>query len=151
MAGANESSVESPRQVLERFYAAERTFMQSAVEDSSGFDAMRATLDPAVVLHQSPDLPYGGEFRGHEGYRRWAEAMRNIFDRVDARSPAFYEKGETVVVTCELVTRIRVTGNELRLPMVQVVTVQSGKIIEFRPFYWNVPEYVAAANEGNGQ
>ena len=65
--------------------------------------------------------------------------------------PVFYEKGETVVVTCELVTRIRVTGNELRLPMVQVVTVQSGKIIEFRPFYWNVPEYVAAANEGSGQ
>ena len=77
--------------------------------------------------------------------------MRVIFDQVDARSPVFYEKGETVVVTCELVTRIRETGNEIRLPMVQVVSVQRGKIVEFRPFYWNVPAYVAAANGGSGR
>ena len=151
MAAADEKSAESPQQVLERFYAAERIFMQSALNDLSGFDAMRATLDPAVVLHQSPDLPYGGEFRGHEGYRRWAEAMRAIFDQVDARSPTFYEKGETVVITCELVTRVRDTGNEIPLPMVQVVTVRNGKIIEFRPFYWNVPAYVAAANAEGGR
>ena len=32
------------------------------------------------------------------------------------------------------------------LPMTQVVTVKDGKITDFRPFYWNVPAYVAAAS-----
>ena len=27
-----------------------------------------ATLDPAVALHQSPDLLFGGEYVGHEQY-----------------------------------------------------------------------------------
>ncbi len=136
---------EMRRQVLERFYAAEQTYMQTEHGGEASFDAVQATLDPEVVLHQSPDLPYGGEFKGHEGYRKWADAMRAIFDRVDARNPEFYENGETVVITCDLVTRARRTGEEMRLPMAQVVTVRDGKIVEFRPFYWNVPAYVAAA------
>ena len=28
--------------------------------------------------------------------------------------------------------------------MVQIVRIQNGLIIEFRPFYWNVPAYGAA-------
>ena len=71
--------------------------------------------------------------------------MKAIFDRVEARNPEFYENGHMVVVTCELMTRTRLTREEMKLPMVQVVTVRNGKIIEFRPFYWNVPAYVAAA------
>ncbi len=154
MAAARDNNgTESPKRVLERFYEAEREYMQAGEggqsddgdSQSDDFAAMQATLDPAVVLHQSPDLPFGGEFQGHAGYRRWAEAMRTLFDRVDAQSPTFYENHETVVVTCELVTRIRATGGEIKLPMVQVVTVRHGKIIEFRPFYWNVPAYAAAA------
>ena len=72
--------------------------------------------------------------------------MRALFDRVDARYPVFYESGETVVVTCELLTRTRATGQEVTLPMAQVVTVRNGKIVEFKPFYWNVPAFAAAAN-----
>ena len=139
---------ETPKDVLQRFYEAERDYMQSGPDSTAGFDAMQATLSPEVVLHQSPDLPYGGEYRGHAGYRRWADAMSAIFSRVDAQNPRFYENGETVVITCDLLTRTRSTGEEMKLPMAQVVTVRNGKIIEFRPFYWNVPAYTAAAKAG---
>ena len=145
MSTEHEAWTGTPRQVLERFYEAERNYMKGGDRGEAGFDAMQATLDPEVVLHQSPDLPYGGDFTGHEGYRRWADAMSALFDRVDAQNPVFYESGETVVVTCELLTRTRATGQEMKLPMAQVVTVRNGKIVEFRPFYWNVPAYTAAA------
>ena len=136
----------SPKDVLAEFYEAERQYMQAGGSKAgAGFDAMAATLTTDVVLHQSPDLPFGGEYIGQERYRVWADAMSAIFDRVDAQNPEFFEQGETVVIVCTLVTRIRATGRELKLPMVQVVTVRSGKITDFRPFYWNVPAYVAAA------
>lgn len=141
----NAVATETPRQVLHRFYEAERDYMQLGHSGDASFDAMQETLDPEVVLHQSPDLPYGGEFKGHAGYRKWADAMRAIFDRVDAQNPKFYESGDTVVIMCDLLTRTRGTGEEMTLPMAQVVTVRDGKIVEFRPFYWNVPAYVAAA------
>ena len=131
----------SPRQVLERFFEAERRYMQAG----GNFDELRATLADDVVLHQSPDLPWGGEYVGPERYEEWARAMSAVFDQVDMREPKFFEQGETVVIVGTLVTRVRSSGEMMALPMAQIVTVKNGEITDFRPFYWNVPAYVAAA------
>ena len=50
----------SPRDVIRRFYAAEAAYMNAGgMEAGASFADMAATLDPDVVLHQSPDLPWG--------------------------------------------------------------------------------------------
>ena len=41
-------------------------------------------------------------------------------------------------------THSRRTGETLDLPMAQMVRVRGERIVEFRPFYWNVPLYVQA-------
>ncbi len=98
-----------------------------------------------VVLHQTPDLPWGGEFIGVERYADWAAQMSSVFEVVDVQDAEFVETAEKVIVLCTLVTKARLSGEVMRRPMVQVVTVKEGKIIDFRPFYWHVPDYVAAA------
>ena len=108
------------------------------------FTAMAATLAPDVVLHQSPDLPWGGDFHGHKGYEDWARQMSAAFDQLQVRDQRFFVEGDTVVITCRLITRSRVTGEVLDLPMAQVVRTSDDRIVEFRPFYWNVPAYRAA-------
>ena len=58
-----------PRDVIERFYAAEGAYMNAGGADAgASFEHLADTLDPEVILHQSPDLPWGGEFHGHGGY-----------------------------------------------------------------------------------
>ena len=136
---------ESPKHVILRFYEAEARYMQNTESGAASFEEMRKTLSPAVTLHQSPDLPFGGDYAGHDGYENWAKKMSAMFDRLEVQDQEFFEKDDKVVVTCRLVTRSRVNGSMQDYPMVQVVTVRDGKIIDFRPFYWNVPEYVAAA------
>lgn len=60
-------TAESPRQVLERFYDAERAYMSAG--SAGDFAAtIGAVLAPDVVLHQSPDLPWGGEYVGWKRY-----------------------------------------------------------------------------------
>ena len=54
---------------------------------------------------------------------------------------AFFEQDDLVVITCRLVTRSRMSGEMHDLPMAQVVRVAGERIVEFRPFYWNVPAY----------
>ena len=107
----------------------------------ASFADMAATLHPEVVLHQSPDLPWGGEFRGHAGYEAWARQMSRAFDRLEVKDSRFFTDGDTVVITCRLVTRSRASSATLDLPMAQVVRVAADRIVEFRPFYWNVPAY----------
>ncbi len=135
------------RQVLERFFEAERRYMQT---EGASFEEFRATLADDVVLHQSPDLPWGGEYVGPQRYEEWAKAMNAVFDQVDMREPQFFEQGDTVVIVGRLLTRVRATGETMDLPMTQVITVKEGKITDFRPFYWNVPAYVAAARGTRG-
>ena len=132
----------SPRDVIELFYAAEAVYMNAGGADAgASFADMAATLDADVVLHQSPDLPWGGEFHGHAGYEDWARQMSRAFDRLDVKDTRFFTDGDTVVITCRLVTRSRESGQTLDLPMAQVVRVRGERIVEFRPFYWNVPAY----------
>ena len=131
----------TPIAVVERFYAAEAAYMNAGARDFAG---LAATLDPEVVLHQSPDLPWGGEFHGHAGYEDWARRMGAAFDRLDVRDRRFFVEGDTVVVACRLLTRARASGDMLDMPMTQVIRVRGERIVEFRPFYWNVPAYRAA-------
>lgn len=134
----------SPREVLEDFYAAERIYMAAGgVPAGASFDGIGATLHPDVQLHQSPDLPWGGEWHGYEGFKGWSVEMSRHFDVVDVQDAQFLTTGNQVVVLCTLTTRSRATGETLSAPMVQVVTVVDDRITEFRPFYWNVPDYVA--------
>ena len=136
-----------PIAVLGRFYAAEADYMNAGgAEAGADFAAMAATLDPEVVLHQSPDLPWGGEFHGHAGYEDWARQMSAAFDRLEVEEQRFFTDGDTVIVTCRLVTRARATGEVLDFPMAQVVRTRGDRIVEFRPFYWNVPAYRAAVS-----
>ena len=136
----------TPKQVLLNFYEAEANYMTAyGANGNADFDEMRQTMDAGVVLHQSPDLPFGGEYVGYEGYERWAKAMAFIFDKLEVTDREFFEHGEKVIVICRFVTRSRINGSVEDLPMAQVVTVRNGKIIDFRPFYWNVPAYIAAA------
>ena len=102
-------------------------------------------MSDKVVLHQSPDLPWGGDFIGVDRYADWAAHMSSVFEMVDVQDVEFVETADKVVVLCTLVTKAHLTGEIMRRPMVQVVTVQEGRIVDFRPFYWNVPDYVAAA------
>lgn len=133
-------------QALERFYEEERHYMQAGGPNAgASFDGMASTLDPGVVLHQSPDLPWGGDYVGHAGFREWAVKMSDAFDYLDVREAEFFEKDDKVVILCRVIARSRRHGTQLDYPMTQVVKVRNGKITEFRPFYWNVPDYVAAA------
>ncbi len=105
------------------------------------------TLDANVVLHQSPELPFGGEYVGHQRYEEWAKRMASIFNQLEVREQKFLESEDMVAVMCRFMTRSRINGSVQDFPMAQAATVRNGKITDFRPFCWNTPAYVAAAHE----
>jgi len=130
----------SGREVLDRFYAAEKIYM-SAPPDKADFSGIAATLSPNIKLYQSDDLPYGGTYEGQEGFLRWSKEMASRFDIVDVQPSDVLEKDDKVVVLSTVKFRVRASGEELVYPFCQVVTVdrEKGQITEMRPFYWWVP------------
>jgi len=144
-------SAEAPIDVLERFYEAEVAYMQAGGPGNASFDGLAATLDPDVVMHQAEGLPYSGDWRGHKGIEQFFGAMAEAYDRFDVRDPRFFPEGDTVVVLCRLIVRARATGTELDAPMAQVIRVRDGRIVDFRPFYWDTAAVKEACTPPMGQ
>jgi len=93
-----------------------------------------------VKLYQSPDLPYGGVYEGHEGWTRCFDAMGKCYSALDVIDPKVYEGEDGVVVLSTLKLTGRATGKEWEQPLSQTVKVDRERevITEMRPFYWNV-------------
>ena len=88
-------------------------------------------LDPQVDWRAPESVPWGGNFRGHEGFREFlgkvlaqpAEFRREMLEYVDA--------GERVVVLLRQMGRPKGGDTEYDVPEVHVWTVRDGKIVEF--------------------
>ncbi|KAK3622330.1 hypothetical protein LTR56_018160 [Elasticomyces elasticus] len=130
---AKDQDLPTPTQILKRFYAAEAIYMSTPLEQRD-FSIMGKHLSPEVRLYQSPDLPYGGEYKGHAGWLQCFELMGRYYSALDVVNPQVYEGEDGIVVMR------RDTGREWREPLSQLVRVDRAKgvITSMRPFYWNV-------------
>lgn len=132
----------TPASVMQSFYAAERKFMISQAPKDQ--QEMLSYFSKTAVLHQSPSLPWGGDFHGIQGVQSWAKQMSDLFDTVDVQNPEFFEKANSdeVVIKSTLKLRLRKTGTERQYPFVQIVRVdiERGLITEIKPMHWDIPD-----------
>ena len=123
--------------VLTGMYAAEAEYLAAGGPGEASFDLLAPFFAPDVELHQADALPYGGTWRGHGGMARFFLAMGRVWETFDMVEQEFLATGETAVVLTQVRARARVTGRELRFPILQTITVKGGRITEVRPFYWD--------------
>lgn len=123
--------------VLENFYASETAYLAAGGPGNTSFDELAAFLDPEVVVHQAPSLPYGGTWRGHHGMKEHFAAMIQAWESFDILEQEYLAHGDTIVVHSQIRARARATGRDLDFPIVQLITFRNGRIIEVRPFYWD--------------
>lgn len=119
--------------VLKNFYAAELAYLAAGGPGKASFDELAAYLDPDVVVHQAPSLPYGGTWHGHHGMEEHFAAMSQTWESFDILGQDYLDHGDTIVVHSQV--RARATGRSLDFPIVQMITIRGGRLIEFRQFY----------------
>jgi hypothetical protein len=139
MTMTSNKSLPTAKEILERFYNAERIYM-AAPPGEADSSILAPTLAPDVKLIQSPDLPYGGTFEGVDGFLEWARQMNELFSGVDVQDPEVLEGENKAVVLSTVQFTVRRTGEVLRRPLVQIVKVdrERGVITEMKPVYWDV-------------
>src|SRR4029077_10225853 len=89
-----------------------------------------------VEISQSPELPWGGLYRGHEGVRQFlGKLMEHLDTRVEIER--LIDAGEHVVAIGRTVGKARATQLEFDVPLVHVWTLHRGQITRFEPFIEN--------------
>ncbi len=131
---------------MERFYAAEAAYVAAGGYGKASYDQVAAYLDPEVVLHQAPGLPFTGigKWQGQDGMERFLAVFSEVWESMEFLDQEHWGEGDTVVVHNWVRFRARATGREIETLIVQVITVRDGRMLECRPFYWD-PAAIAAA------
>ncbi|MGP4024154.1 nuclear transport factor 2 family protein [Actinomadura sp. 3N407] len=133
--------------VMQRFYKAEAAYVAAGGYGKAGYDRVAAYLDPEVVLHQAPGLPFTGTgaWRGRDGMERFLAIFSELWESMEFLDQEHWGDDDTVVVRNRVRFRARATGREIETWILQVVTVRDGRMLECRPFYWD-PAGVAEAS-----
>ncbi|MFI6396291.1 nuclear transport factor 2 family protein [Nonomuraea sp. NPDC050540] len=132
--------------VMERFYAAEAAYVAAGGFGKAGYEPVAALLDPEVVLHQAPGLPFTGTgiWRGHEEMERFLAVFSEVWESMEFLEQEHWGDANTVVVRNRVRFRARSTGKQVDTLIVQLITVRDGRMLECRPFYWD-PQAIAEA------
>jgi uncharacterized protein len=125
------------------FYRAEERY--SASGDPAAKTAMLQALHPQIVLHQPESLPYGGIWRGREGFERWLDAFTKTWTSITPTDPVFYTcDTDTIVSTVTMRASAPGSGTEIIMPMCQVIRFSDELPVEWRNFAWDTAKMMEA-------
>ncbi|HYG34566.1 MAG TPA: nuclear transport factor 2 family protein [Clostridia bacterium] len=89
-----------------------------------------------VEIIQSPELPWGGQYVGHDGVKQFVAVLTQHLDsRVVIER--FIDAGEHIVAVGQTVGKARATNLEFEIPFVHVWTFHEGQVIRFQPYIDN--------------
>ncbi|KAH6661807.1 hypothetical protein F5X68DRAFT_237853 [Plectosphaerella plurivora] len=136
----------TPRQVLLKFYEAERIFT-SAPSAQRTFDTIATVLSDDFYMEQSSALPWAGEYRGPQQLKDWLEKVSE-WAVIDVQNPEIFENSDSdrIVVLSRVYYTCHRTGEKIDFPLSQtfVIDCDQGQIKEIRAFYWDIKKLNAA-------
>jgi ketosteroid isomerase-like protein len=94
-------------------------------------DGAVSITDENAEIRMPETLPWGGTYKGPEGFKEMIQKFLSNFESVDPKPTAFLEAddGETVVVTVEGVGKTK-SGNELSGRSVWLYKVRDGRLVD---------------------
>ena len=87
--------------------------------------------DQQIELRTAAEIPVADEYRGHDGVRKWATDVWEVFSEFHNEVEEVIEvgDGETVVTLVRTTGRMRHTGLEAKLKWAVVWTLRGGKAL----------------------
>jgi len=114
-------------------------------------EAIRAILHPDVVFYASPTIPHGGTYRGYDAFFKMCEQFRDLWDISAGVELRYVDGGSDTVLTLAKWTGVsKLTGKAVPVDMVEVLTIEDGRIKELRAYYEDTVALSDAADGAKG-
>ncbi len=113
-----------------------------AALDAVDLETILELFDPEVEVHQTEELPWGGDFHGHDGLGRFFGLLReNITSKVTIQ--AVYAAGDEVVQIGRTAGTVNANGAPFDVQEMHLLTVRDGKVVRFEA-HIDTPEMLQA-------
>ena len=130
---------QTPLEVLNRFYDAEREY--TSAQGERDFAPVAAMLSHDFFMEQSSALPWAGVYHGRESFKSFFD-QASEWVVIDVRDPEIFERegSDKIVVLSTIYYTCHKTGETPSFPLSQTFTIdrERGLIKEIRSFYWDI-------------
>lgn len=136
MTSAETTHERAPRpavKIVEQIYAALRR---------RDIAALFELCAPDIVIDQSGELPWGGHYEGHEGFKAFFARLIAAIDSA-VTLDSFIDAGDEVVVLGHTRGTVNANGGRFDVAFAHVWTVQGGQVTRVR-YYIDNPTMLAA-------
>ena len=110
-----------------------------AEEDS----VTRTFFDPSFVVHEDPGMPYGGDFRGADGFIALRRKVRQYW-KLEILSKCAEPGGNRLVIVLKLTGHPDGPTASLETMVTVVWTFRGDKAVEATVLYFDTPRLAAA-------
>jgi ketosteroid isomerase-like protein len=101
------------------------------------WDVVRPYLSDDVVLRLPPGLPFGGDYRGWQGYMDVLKKIGAFFTELKGTPREFAIMGNKIVVMNRLSGRIAKNDRLISFPLTDIWELKDGKVVEITAFYYD--------------
>lgn len=110
----------APKEIVERFVS---------LALHQRFDRLAEVLDEEFVIVEPDSLPYGGQYKGPEGYARFFSALTAVFEITAFDIRMILSQDEHVVMQADVGFLARESGRTRTVPVLEILTLAGGKIV----------------------
>ncbi|WP_354698531.1 hypothetical protein DSM112329_04213 [Paraconexibacter sp. AEG42_29] len=103
-------------------------------------DAALEFIHPDVLAHEPPALPYGGEWKGKDGFRALMEMIGATVE-VEATPIGLHDAGDTMIAIFNAKFTSRASGASVEMPVCEVYGFTDGLISNVNVFYKDPCEF----------
>lgn len=93
-------------------------------------------MSPDVEIIQSAELPWGGNYLGHDGVKKFLTKLSEHIDS-QVHVERLIDAGDKIAVTGRTVGKARKTNLEFDVPIIHVWTFNEGQVIRCEPYIDN--------------
>lgn len=96
--------------------------------------AIAQLVAPDLEISQSPELPWGGTYRGIEGLQQFFGKLREHLDNAALPIERYLDAGDHVVAIGRTQGKVKATGKPFDVPLAHVWQIKDGRAVRFTPF-----------------
>jgi ketosteroid isomerase-like protein len=101
------------------------------------WDIVRQYVSDDLVMHVPTGLPYGGDYRGWEGYLQCFKAMGAFYRDLKGGPAEVAAVGDKVIVVTSMTGRIASNDQPVSFPITTVWQLKDGKVVDIVSFYYD--------------
>lgn len=90
-----------------------------------------------LTIREPESLPYGGEYRGADGFRSLTRSIGKHFNAVQFEDIKISTTDNMVITFFTMHVTVRTNNQPVSFPVTEVFILENGKVVHIQPHYWD--------------